>query len=84
MHIGRLLSFSLYSLRQPNAFAETADQVIDLQLRWHHQFQFAGYYAAVEKGFYKQEGLDVRLHAGDRLTSQFRKFVRTMSICRGQ
>ena len=37
---------------------------IDLQLRWHHQFQFAGYYAALEKGFYKDEGLDVRLHAG--------------------
>jgi diguanylate cyclase (GGDEF)-like protein len=42
-----------------------ADDSIDLQLRWHHQFQFAGYYAAVEKGFYKEEGLDVRLHAGD-------------------
>jgi len=39
--------------------------VIDLQLRWHHQFQFAGYYAAVAKGFYRQEGLEVRLHAGD-------------------
>lgn len=39
--------------------------IVDLQLRWHHQFQFAGYYAAVEKGFYKEEGLDVRLHAGD-------------------
>lgn len=39
--------------------------IVDLQLRWHHQFQFAGYYAAVEKGFYKEEGIDVRLHAGD-------------------
>lgn len=42
-----------------------ATEVVDLQLRWHHQFQFAGYYAAVEKGFYKEEGLDVRIHAGD-------------------
>jgi diguanylate cyclase (GGDEF)-like protein/PAS domain S-box-containing protein len=40
-------------------------QIIDLQLRWHHQFQFAGYYAALEKGYYAEEGLDVRLHAGD-------------------
>jgi len=40
-------------------------QVVDLQLRWHHQFQFAGYYAALEKGYYREEGLDVRLHAGD-------------------
>lgn len=37
-------------------------QVIDFQLRWHHQFQFAGYYAAVEKGYYREEGFDVRLH----------------------
>ena len=39
-------------------------EVINLQLRWLPQFQFAGYYAAVEKGFYAEEGLDVRLHAG--------------------
>lgn len=32
---------------------------IVLHLKWFHQFQFAGYYAAVEKGFYQQEGLDV-------------------------
>jgi diguanylate cyclase (GGDEF)-like protein len=37
-------------------------QVIDFQLRWHHQFQFAGYYAAIEQGYYREEGLDVRLH----------------------
>jgi diguanylate cyclase (GGDEF)-like protein/PAS domain S-box-containing protein len=42
-----------------------AAEIIDMQLRWHHQFQFAGYYAALEKGFYKDEGLDVRIHAGD-------------------
>ncbi|WP_144212997.1 EAL domain-containing protein [Shewanella donghaensis] len=41
------------------------DNIIYLQLRWHHQFQFAGYYAAIEKGFYKDEGLDVRLRSGD-------------------
>ncbi|KAB0663829.1 PAS domain S-box protein [Oryzomonas japonica] len=39
-------------------------QIIDFQLRWKHQFQFAGYYAAIEKGYYKEEGLDVRLHEG--------------------
>ena len=25
---------------------------VTLQLKWHHQFQFAGYYAAQLKGFY--------------------------------
>jgi len=37
---------------------------IYLQLRWHHQFQFAGYYAALEKGYYKDAGLDVIIHEG--------------------
>ena len=30
-------------------------------LPWSHQFQFAGYYAAIEKGFYAEEGLTVTL-----------------------
>ena len=30
-----------------------------LQLKWHHQFQFAGYYAAAAKGYYSAAGLDV-------------------------
>ena len=25
---------------------------VSIQLKWFHQFQFAGYYAAKEKGFY--------------------------------
>ncbi|MEI6706559.1 MAG: PAS domain S-box protein [Methylococcales bacterium] len=32
---------------------------VSLQLKWLHHFQFAGYYAAKEKGFYDDEGLDV-------------------------
>ena len=32
---------------------------VTLQLQWYHQFQFAGYYMAKEKGFYEKEGLDV-------------------------
>jgi diguanylate cyclase (GGDEF)-like protein len=47
-----------------SASAQDADDVIDLQLRWHHQFQFAGYYAALEKGFYRDAGLEVRIHPG--------------------
>lgn len=34
---------------------------IKLQLKWWHQFQFAGYYAADIKGFYKDNGLEVTL-----------------------
>lgn len=36
------------------------DRVV-LQLKWRHQFQFAGYYAAVAQGYYREAGLDVRL-----------------------
>lgn len=34
---------------------------VSLQLKWFHQFQFAGYYAAKEKGYYKDVGLDVEI-----------------------
>lgn len=34
-----------------------------LQLRWDHQFQFAGYYAADWLGFYEEEGLSVEIRS---------------------
>jgi NitT/TauT family transport system substrate-binding protein len=37
---------------------------IKLQLQWFYQAQFAGYIAAVDKGFYKEQGLDVELLEG--------------------
>ncbi|MCF8034965.1 MAG: ABC transporter substrate-binding protein [Desulfarculaceae bacterium] len=46
---------------QKDIKAKTAPEEITLQLKWRHQFQFAGYYAAIEKGFYRQAGLKVRL-----------------------
>ncbi|MFQ5345126.1 MAG: ABC transporter substrate-binding protein [Mariprofundus sp.] len=46
------------------ALATAAGHEVRLQLKWKHQFQFAGYYAALEKGFYADEGLDVRLIEG--------------------
>ncbi|MCB4809731.1 EAL domain-containing protein [Methylovorus menthalis] len=48
-------------------FAQTAwadTNKVNLQLKWHHQFQFAGYYAAQAKGFYKDAGLDVNIIEG--------------------
>jgi len=36
-------------------------ETVRLQLKWFHSFQFAGYYAAKEQGFYEDEGLDVHL-----------------------
>ena len=37
---------------------------VKLQLQWVAQAQFAGYYAALEQGFYKAEGLDVEIVEG--------------------
>lgn len=42
-----------------------ANEKVVLQLKWFHQFQFAGYYAAKEKGFYDEVGLDVQIKERD-------------------
>ncbi|WP_425099011.1 ABC transporter substrate-binding protein [Tropicibacter sp. S64] len=43
--------------------AQAADEVT-LQLKWVTQAQFAGYYVALDKGFYEEEGLDVTIKPG--------------------
>src|SRR6476661_324837 len=37
---------------------------VRVQLKWYHQFQFAGFYAAIKKGYFKDAGLDVTLLEG--------------------
>jgi len=37
---------------------------VTLQSKWVVQSQFAGYYAAKAKGFYKAQGLDVNIKVG--------------------
>jgi diguanylate cyclase (GGDEF)-like protein len=48
----------LLSAQTGSAFALES---VNLQLKWKHQFQFAGYYAALDKGYYREAGLDVSL-----------------------
>ncbi|MCD6580516.1 MAG: ABC transporter substrate-binding protein [Desulfuromusa sp.] len=43
-----------------NGVAGAAEKLV-LQLPWHHQFQFAGYYMAKEKGYYQDAGLEVEI-----------------------
>src|SRR5450432_4829268 len=45
------------------ASAQAADTVT-IQLKWVSQAQFAGYFVAKEKGFYKDAGLDVTIKPG--------------------
>src|SRR5438094_7608800 len=42
----------------------TALDAVSMQLKWKHQFQFAGYYQALEQGFYRDAGLDVTIREG--------------------
>ncbi|TKB96340.1 ABC transporter substrate-binding protein [Pedobacter cryophilus] len=60
------LPFLVFSLFFSNrSIAKSEDlKPINLQLKWHHQFQFAGFYAAQIKGFYKKHGLDVNIIEG--------------------
>ncbi len=49
-----------------NGSQESADGPVEvrLQLKWLPQAQFNGYYVALEKGYYAEEGLDVKLLPG--------------------
>ena len=51
-----LFSFSLFANRNSDNLEK-----VSLQLHWKYQFEFAGFIAAKEKGFYKDAGLDVEL-----------------------
>jgi len=53
-----LISLNFLSTNSTEA-AKLTD--ITLQLKWKHQFQFAGYYAAKEQGYYEDAGLNVFL-----------------------
>lgn len=55
-----VLVFAGIGLGMVQAAPDTPDRV-RLQLKWQHQFQFAGYYAAVKQGYYREAGLEVEL-----------------------
>ena len=48
---------------------------VALQLKWKHQFQFAGYYAAQEKGFYREAGLEVDIREAGPDTDPVREVI---------
>ena len=53
--------FILLMMMLVQLFSAQNLEKVTLQLQWYHQFQFAGYYMAKEKGFYKDVGLDVEI-----------------------
>ncbi len=58
---GALAAFVLAGAATGTAWA--ADDVT-LQLKWVTQAQFGGYYVALDKGFYEEEGLNVTIKPG--------------------
>ncbi|MCC7220458.1 MAG: ABC transporter substrate-binding protein, partial [Candidatus Contendobacter sp.] len=40
-----------------------AAEKVSIQLRWDHQFQFAGYYAAQWQGYYADAGFEVEIRS---------------------
>ncbi len=62
--ISLLLSIATTALANTPAGNNNQLDSVVLQLRWLHQFQFAGYYAAIEQGYYKDVGLQVEINEG--------------------
>ena len=64
-----LIAFSLVAGACASGDADTTDAPaeltpITLQLQWFTQAQFAGYYAALDQGYYADLGLDVTIAEG--------------------
>jgi len=57
--MNKLLIIVIFLFSLP-VFSKKLEKV-SLQLHWKYQFEFAGFIAAKEKGFYKDVGLDVEL-----------------------
>lgn len=60
----KLASLMLAAAVSLTAMQAAAADKVTLQLKWVTQAQFAGYYVAKDKGFYKEEGLDVDIKPG--------------------
>lgn len=62
-----MINYILIALFFLFSFNSSAEELrkVTLQLKWYHQFQFAGYYAAKIKGFYKEKGIDVEIFEGN-------------------
>ena len=70
----RMVSFTLLILGLVGSGIPlaSANEDVTLHLQWYHQFQFAGYYAAQERGFFREVGLDVTIVEGGPGTENFK------------
>lgn len=69
----RIWSSVFFLMLLTNAHAD--EQGVRLQLKWQHAFQFAGYYAAQELGYYNQAGLKVEIVQAKPTTNVYDEVV---------
>jgi NitT/TauT family transport system substrate-binding protein len=62
--MNRLLTTALAGVMAVGASMAQAADDVSLQLKWVTQAQFAGYYVALDKGFYSDEDLNVTIKPG--------------------
>jgi NitT/TauT family transport system substrate-binding protein len=62
--MNKLRCLALIAALVGSSTAASAADKLTLQLKWVTQAQFAGYYVAKDKGFYKDAGLDVTIKPG--------------------
>ena len=68
-----VLLFTSYSVNAlPNGNYESA---LTLQLDSKHQFAHAGYYVAIDQGFYQEEGLSVNINAGQETDEPIKQLL---------
>ena len=58
----KILSLTVAFAMSMLAGSALAADKVTLQLKWVAQAQFAGYFVAKDKGFYKDAGLDVEIN----------------------
>jgi len=59
-----LFFFSFFLFLQNGLAQEKPLEKVSLALQWLTQCQFAGYYVALDRGFYRQEGIDLTIIPG--------------------
>jgi NitT/TauT family transport system substrate-binding protein len=60
----KLISFASGAALLAASFGTSAAEKLTLQLKWVTQAQFAGYYVALNKGFYSDQGIDLTIKPG--------------------
>ena len=61
----QFIKFLLIFIVLVQSLYAAVDSKVTLRLQWKHQFEFAGFYAAKELGYYKDAGLDVEIYEYD-------------------